>query len=410
MAGPKCRAPVVVGPARATREGEVRRVTAEVDGEPAWIESADCDLLPAPEAFASAFLLPALHRGAPLEVAGPLDPAWLANVEQLMWIWQDWWEYPVLLPRAPGAPEPAPAGRRVNGEDALAGRGPTAPAPSAAPGSGPAVRPGVALFFSGGVDSFYSLLRCGAGPDRLVAVQGFDVALGDEPRMTALEGSLREVARARGLKAVVAHTNIRDHHLMRKAPWGRTHGGGMAAVGHALGDGVTEALISSSVALNRRHKWGSHWATDPLFGSGRLALRELGMEVKRLDKLRTLTDEPLVRRHLRVCWENRSAAGNCSHCGKCVMTRLVLHDCGVLDEFPVFEGTATLARDLDAYPVNTGFLNQLEALAASPRLDPEVLRATRDLLKRSRHAQRWDVKHRRALLKTLLRWTGRAPS
>jgi len=411
MARQKRRDPVLVGPVSVTQVGGAHRVTAEVDGARVWIESPDCELRAAPEVFSSAYLLPALHQGTHLTPVEPLDPVWLANVERLMWVWRDWWGYRVAVPRAPGAPEPPPSRSPVRGADALVPPPAGAALAGSATGSpGGAPRANVALFFSVGVDSFYSLLRCHESPGRLVTVHGFDVVLSDGARMAGVEASLRAVCEACGLRPILVRTNLREHPLMQAAPWGRTHGGALAAVAHALGEGVDEVLISSSVSLSRKHKWGSHWTTDPLFGSSRLSLRELGMELKRLDKLRTLVDEPLVRRHLRVCWENRSPAGNCSRCGKCLMTRLVLHDCGALEDFPVFEGTATLARDLDAYPVNWGFLTQLEAVSKSSRLDPEVLRATQDLLRRSRYAQRRDVMWRRAILKKLLQWTGHRPS
>ena len=365
----------------------MHRVAADVDGAPVWFETRDTPLTAAPEAFGSAFLLPALHQGAPLTLADPVDPEWLANVGELMKIARRWWRYPVLAPKVPGAAGSAAA---------------HAPADERGAGAG------VALFFSGGVDSFYSLLKSGATQDRLVTVQGFDIPLDDHARMAAVEAMLRAVAGARGLRAMVVRTNLRSHPLVQAMPWERSHGGALAAVGHVLGDGVSEVLISSSIARDRTKAWGSHWETDPLFSSSRVRLREIGMELLRRQKLPLIAGEPLVRRHLRVCWENRSPAGNCSRCGKCVITRLLLADCGALDAFPGFEGSATLARDLDALPSYRPSLLTLTDFAASPRLEPEVRRATRALLRRSRHAQNPMVRARRAVLRKALEWLGAA--
>ncbi|MBI5709224.1 MAG: hypothetical protein HZC42_02825 [Candidatus Eisenbacteria bacterium] len=370
---------VPIGPVTATFVSGVHRVAADVDGVPIWFETRDTPLTAAPEAFGSAFLLPALHQGVRLALADPVDPAWLANVGELMRIARRWWRYPVLVPEVAAS--------------------------SAAAAHGTAAANGVALFFSGGVDSFYSLLKSGEMPDRLVTVQGFDVALDDPARMAAVETTLRAVAEARGLRALVVRTNLRSHPLVQAMAWERSHGGALAAVAHVLGDGVSEVLISSSIARDRTKPWGSHWETDPLFSSSRVRLREIGMELRRRQKLPLIAGEPLVRRHLRVCWENRSPAGNCSHCGKCVITRLLLADCGTLDAFPGFEGSATLARDLDALQSYSTSLHTLTDLAASARLDPEVLRATRALLERSRHAQNPLVRARRAVLRKVLEWT-----
>jgi hypothetical protein len=360
----------------------VHRVAADVDGVPVWFETTDHALNPAPEALASAFLLPALHHRARLRVADPLDPLWLENVGRLLEVLRRWWRYPVWMPEAPATvPQPSKSG----------------------------FRSGRALMFSGGVDSFYSLLASTETPDRLVTVQGFDVGLDDDVRMADVEATLRAVGRDRGLRTVVLRTNLRSHPLLRETPWERAHGGALIAVGHALGATVSEVLISSSIARNRDRSWGSHWLTDPLYSSSRVRFRQVGSEYRRIEKLRHLVNEPLVQHHLRVCWVNRSPSGNCSRCAKCLITRLVLADCGSLDAFPGFDGIATLARDLDRLPRYGDTLRALTELAQSPRLEPDVRRAVQELLRRSRHAVRPDVRARRAMLKKLLLWSGWRP-
>jgi len=396
------RGPVVVGPIQPASVAGCQRVSAEVDGIPVWFESSDTALRAAPEALCSAFLLPALHQGTHLESVLPLDPVWLANVDRLLKVLRRWWRYPRHAPRAPGAAVPT-AGKA---EPAGQSTGPPDFAPTIGPDRGTAGTSGVVLFFSGGVDSFYSLLRGNESPDGLVTVQGFDVGLEDRARMSAVEATLREVCDARHLRAIRVRTNLREHPLMQTAPWERSHGGALAAVGHVLGDGVSEVLISSSIARSRKRAWGSHWKTDPLFSSSRVRFRQVGTELRRAEKVRWIAQEALVLRNLRVCWENRSPSGNCSCCGKCLLTRLLLAECGALDACSTLAGSATLVRDLDALPSVRGSLIALGRLAASPSLAPDVLRATRALLRRSRHAQSMVVRARRALLRRLLEWGG----
>ena len=59
------------------------RVSADIDGLPLWFESADLELAPSPEAFASAMLIPALSKGESVVLQEPCDPQWLDNVEAL---------------------------------------------------------------------------------------------------------------------------------------------------------------------------------------------------------------------------------------------------------------------------------------------------------------------------------------
>ena len=402
MARGRARTALAIGAISSRPAAAGTRVTAEVDGLPVWFESGDVALEAAPEAVASAFLLPALHFGDRLTLDQALDPVWSANAGRLVAIFHDWWRYPRLVPEAPtasleadgAAPSSAGQSRPANSE------------PGAARPAEAASRGAVALFFSGGVDSFYSLLHGGRRPDLLVTVQGFDVALDDAHRMAAVERTLRAVGEAHGIRTAVVRTNLRDHPRVRALAWERAHGGALAAVGLLLGGEASEVWISSSIARHRERSWGSHWRTDPLFSSSRVGIRQIGMELRRTEKIPRIAGDPLARRHLRVCWENRASEGNCSRCAKCLITRLVLAGCGALEAFPVFEGKGTLAHDLDALPAYHDRLKSLTELSVNPRLDPDVRRATVALLKRSRHAHSLPVRARRALLGRVLRLAG----
>jgi hypothetical protein len=376
------RGPVRIGPVASTRKGGVNRVSADVDGTNVWFESGDAELEPSPEAFASAFLLPALWQRRQLQMEEPLDPEWLGHLPELMGIWKGWWRLEPILPDA------QPLAR-------------TGPRPAAT---------AKALFFSGGVDSFHALLKTDASPDLLVTAQGMDVGLDDPVRWADVERMVREVATERGIGARALRTNVREHPLLRGIEWDNACGGVLAALGHVLEREVSQAVIASSVSHQEGDvPYGSHFRTDPLHSSSRVALRDVGMEFRRLQKLRQIAAEPIVQRHLRVCFANLAPTGNCSRCGKCLITRLVLVECGVLDAYEVFEGSASLVRDIDGLPRTRNLIRSLRTLSTDSRFDPELLRAIRDLVQRSAHVQSWPVRWRRAVLKKLLQWTGRIP-
>ena len=384
MSSPDGSNAILVGPAKIERTGTVVRVVAEVGGTPAWIETADARLTPSAEAFGSAFLLPALHHGRVLAFDEPVDPVWLGNTASLAQVFQRWWGYEPREPRAI---------RETAAPDA---------------GGDPAVRCSTALFFSGGVDSFYSLLRGDARPDRLVTLHGFDVAVDDDARMAPVIALTRAVAADSGVTPTIVRTNLRAHPLVASMSWERSHGGVMAAIGHALGDEVSDVLISSSIPTDRQRPWGSHWETDPLHSSSRVRFRQVGMDVRRVEKLRRIAAEPLVQRHLRVCWQQTPLL-NCQRCSKCLLTRLVLAECGVLDACATFEGTATLARDLDGLDrYRSTSQRALGELVVSAKLAPEIRAAVGRLLERTRHAQLPWVRARRALRSRLTRWIGGA--
>lgn len=333
-------------------------MSAEVGGEPLWFESPDLGLCPAPEAFGCALLVAAIHDGRRLVFEEEVSAKWLANAVLLLDSFYAWWRYPKLAPRA---------------------------APRADDGGGEGGQ--TALCFSGGVDSFYSLLRGGRQVDLLAGVHGYDIDLPDFVRASAFETSLRAVAAELGLRGVVVRTNLREHRASANASWERTHGGALAAVGHLLGGTVSRLLISSSQPYSKHKPWGTHWLTDPLWSSDRLEVVHVGEELSRYEKLKAIANEPLVRRHLRVCWENLAPKGNCSRCEKCLRTSLFLAEWGELENFPTFEGPHTLAGRLDELPAIRGRGSAFVRLLESRRLAPEVEVSVRKLLRRTKRSE-----------------------
>jgi hypothetical protein len=353
-------APIEVGRQEAHRSPAGWRVEATVDGRPVWFESPDAVLDPAPEAFGSAVLPVAAAHEAALALAARPDALFLANARRLLEVTREWWGRP-RDPRAILAGLEPATGRADQGQEADGG--PEAggePGPDGEPGAGAR---GAGLCFSGGVDSFYCLLRGDARIDVLVFVHGYDVPLADETRARAAEASLRDVAAGMGARPVLIRTNLRLHPLWRgwrprrwrrarravreAAGWPRVHGGALAAAGHLLRRSLRELRIAASYPLEFDRPYGSHWRLDPLWSSAALRVVHAGAERWRTQKLLAIIDEPLVRRHLRVCWRNLAPTGNCGRCEKCVRTMLILEGAGRLDRFPVFPAPAGLADALD---------------------------------------------------------------
>ena len=105
-------------------------------------------LCPAPEAFVTAFFVPALELGAQLRVRASLDRTWLANTRMLPAIFSQWWKLPDRYPLR----------SRTSESDERRDRSPL-----------------VGLCFTGGIDSFYSLLRGDHRVSCLVFAHGYDI-------------------------------------------------------------------------------------------------------------------------------------------------------------------------------------------------------------------------------------------
>jgi hypothetical protein len=346
-------APVrIAAPRRTGREG-LFRIEAQVDGFPVWFESRDAALMPAPEAWGSLFLLPALHHRRGLALDAAVDPVWAGHMERVRALICRAWRYPAqTLTTGGDAPAVADPGRA---------RG---------------------LFFTAGVDSFHGLLCTDERPEVLVNVHGFDVALGDAPRQSAAEASIAEIARDTGTRALFLATNLREHPLVRGTPWDAAHGGALAAAGHVLGGALERVAIASSQPRWSANPWGSHWSTDPLWSSASVTFVHLDADLDRLAKIRHIAEHAVVQRHLRVCWTETGARANCSRCEKCMITMLGLLETGHLDACTLFDGRG-LYDLVRSRRRSRWRLPMLRELSRSPRLPPDLRRAVRAMWLRS---------------------------
>jgi len=321
-------------------------------------DAADASLVAdTADAFVPALLLPAMAAGEALEIVPEVSPLLLQRLPRLQAIFSSWF----------------PRYRTV--------------AVSAAPHARSAARaPGVGAFFSGGVDSFYTLrAHLGRGaPDapavtHLVFFHGLETSLAARRGGEASEARARAVAAETGLAFVAGETDLRTHFPL---PWGEYCGAGLASAAHALSAGLGHVLVPSTDSYGDAIHWGSHPLVDELWSSECTAVACDGAELTRAGKVeRFVALDPLARRHLRVCVDNAGGDFNCGRCHKCVRTMVALRALGVETEFETFPNT--LPSDLDAALANddTMFLEQnlalLERTGHAPALAAGVRRVLR---------------------------------
>jgi len=361
--------PIDVPQPQATTRGRRRGVSAVVAGRAVWFTARECrdtaaakhrdvPLVAAPEAFGSALLVPALAAGRPLRLAGSPCETWAANLMRLTEAFRTLWypaaAGPLVVPGPPASPRPA----------------------------GPTV-----LCFSGGVDAFHTLLTSGPtggqAIDTLALVVGYDVPVADRARAAAVSELLAAVAAETGCRGLVMATNLRRHPLVRSVPWLRAFAGPLAAIGHLLGPEAGRILISSNGLGFEHPEAGSRPTTDPLFSSAALAVEHVAPGVTRLEKIRAIAAEPIVRRHLRVCWKNVGDRLNCGRCEKCVRTMLALDACGTLCRFPSFDHGRDLIAALDDLPAVDGLSVTFYRELLASGLSAAAAAAVRRLLERS---------------------------
>lgn len=196
--------------------------------------------------------------------------------------------------------------------------------------------------FTGGVDSFDTLIRNEENADALLYVHGFDISLHRTELREATSEHLRDVAAMTGKELIEVATNIRRF-LNLAGKWPTvTHGAALSSVGHLLSGQYGRQLIPASHTYTDTFAWGSHPLLDHLWSSNRLSTIHDGAGSTRVEKTRRLADHPAARRHLRVCWQN-TGKYNCGKCDKCVRTMTALSLSGVLPEFETFDSELPLS-------------------------------------------------------------------
>ena len=191
---------------------------------------------------------------------------------------------------------------------------------------------GVGCFFSGGVDSFYSVLERTDDITHLIFVIGFDIAEDDHELGNAALLAARRAAHHLGKPLIEVKTNVRKISDPLTDWGGEFHGAALATTGILLSQILQRVIIPASYHRDDLHPWGSHPALDPLWSSSLITFEHHGVEATRPEKVRRISSSFSAMQNLRVCWENRNGLFNCGECEKCIRTMINLRSAGALDQ------------------------------------------------------------------------------
>lgn len=231
------------------------------------------------------------------------------------------------------------------------------------------------MFFTGGVDSFYSVLKNhehepeGSRISDLLFVRGYmNCSLGNDGLFDRLRANMVASARALHCRLLVITTNLKAFTPPAAAGWDWHAGSSLAAPALCLMPKFRRIIIPSGDTYWSLSPWGSHPLIDPMWSTETLEFVHDGCEASRSQKLeRYIVQSSLALDHLRVCDYDKIGSQNCGACEKCLRTLIGLRALHI-------EAPALFAELLD--------LTKVCALDGGERVTRYYLRDNLELLKR----------------------------
>jgi len=291
-------------------------------------EDLEPEIANSAEPWALLMLPLASRTGEAIELDQPLDPFFLENFRGLTATWAHWYaDLQEVAVRAPTQPAP-----RAHGK--------------------------TAQFFSGGLDSWFTLLRHSESTarfpqignvDDVITIQGFgNIPIAEREENARLAQSVRETSEHYGKRSLPIATNMRvpvdEAWKLAWLRWGpQTHGAALAAAALFLGRRYSTVKIASTHRFWESFPYGSHPMTDTLFSTSATTFFHDHALYGRPDKIERIAESEYAVARLRVC-NAIKAARNCSQCIKCHRMLLCFDSLGLLDKAKSF--------DIDVYRRN----------------------------------------------------------
>jgi len=244
---------------------------------------------------------------------------------------------------------------------------------------------GVGCFFSGGVDSFYTLLKRREEITHLIFAHGFDMPLEDESRRERAVDAARAVADELDKSLIEVQTNLAPFCHELGVGWDLYHGAALATVALLFQDRLGRVLIPATFSYADLLPWGSNPILDPLWSTEQTTIEHHGCEATRVEKVTYISEHPVAMRYLRVCLA-RDTDYNCGRCEKCLRTIINLRaagapgKCQTLPEEPDLEAVAGM--DLGGENARAFALENLRALERLGN-EPELIHALETAFERN---------------------------
>lgn len=194
-----------------------------------------------------------------------------------------------------------------------------------------------ASFFSGGVDSFYTLYKRLDGIDALIVLYGFDINLKDKEKINKTKLATRKVANDLNKQLIEIEGNFTKL-ITDYCDWiTEGHGFALASASRLLSNLFDTIYIPGTHSVIKQKYWGSSIYTDQLHADSRLSIIHDADQFERINKIIYISKYSIALKNLRVCGDVPYDGNyNCCRCEKCIRTMIQLWSINKLDQATSF--------------------------------------------------------------------------
>jgi len=238
---------------------------------------------------------------------------------------------------------------------------------------------GTGTFFSGGVDSFFTLWSHLEGrepiPDYQIThglfIDGFDTKRPGTSTFQTAFSAYKSLFDDLGCTLIPVRTNLKTYINNETVGWRAAHGAFLMSIALLVQSALDVCYVPSTEQYgdDANFKYGSNPLVDHLLSTDRLELIHDGAWASRPEKTATIAEWPATHDHLYVCFDRKNASlENCCRCEKCIRTMIALKIEGRLDQYSTFplplEHRHIRGWELPYFNVSGGFADELLAHAA----------------------------------------------
>jgi hypothetical protein len=300
---------VRIGPVKLSQDGKRVDGVIQVGDQqyPIYFQTQDAQLEPNIEVFLALALLPAMKRRIEnIEAEGVVSQRFLEGTERFQQVFKSWkpnyghveFRNLQMQPRSRGQ-----IGKK-------------------------------GVFFSGGLDSYYSFLAHFKEIAAFIHLDGFDIPLREQSMRKRMVENCRSIGDQFGKQAIILETNAR-HFIERYVTWSYSHGSVIGSAGLLLMPEFEKLYISGAGLPLDRDPFGSHPDLDPNWSTEILEFVHEA-EVDKIDKCRLIGQFEVAIKTLHVCLRFPEKGLNCGECEKCLRSQVYLQVAGVAEDCTAF--------------------------------------------------------------------------